>query len=210
MILVLSAFEKEISRIIASVSRKKEIVSSGRTFLCGLWEGHEIMIGCTGVGRNAARQVCHALLEEYRPDFFIYIGTAGSLNPGFEPGDMVAAGRIVCCGETLPELGSDSRLKEAALSYGGEEKIIEGTVLTCDTPVENGELKRELVSVYGGDCVDMEGYGAAESAHIYGVPFLLVRIISDRADAGVRTDFRKFIKKASLYSSNILRHILNK
>ena len=67
-------------------------------------------------------------------------------------------------------------------------------------------LKEKLSNV---GCVEMEGAGIAQVSHEYGIPFSIVRVISDNADSDTPIDFMKFIGKvASHYSINILKHYL--
>lgn len=210
MLLILSAMDKEISRITASLNRKKGTDMGGRTFFRGFLEGQELVMGSTGMGPDAEK-VCLEALKTFRPDYFIFLGTAGALAPGLVQGDFVAAGKTVCRGgDGLPALEPDRRLLDAALSYDGEERCLEGTVVTSTEVIDNPAVRAELYERYGAHCVDMEGYHAAAAAEEYGVPFLLVRVISDSADSSVSADFLKFIKKASLYTGKILVHVLNK
>lgn len=58
-------------------------------------------------------------------------------------------------------------------------------------------------------CVEMEGGAVAQVCFEYGVPFTLVRTISDRADAQAATDFMRFVNGvASVYASGMLRRYL--
>ena len=97
MLLILSALDKEISRITASLCRRKGIDMGGRTFVRGFLEGQELVMGSTGMGPDAEK-VCLEALKTFRPDYFIFLGTAGALAPGLVQGDFVAAGKTVCRG----------------------------------------------------------------------------------------------------------------
>ena len=58
-------------------------------------------------------------------------------------------------------------------------RVISGTVLSSDA--WNRELDRieQLHRVYGSSCEDMESYSVAEICHMYSIPFLPVRMISN-------------------------------
>ncbi len=58
--------------------------------------------------------------------------------------------------------------------------------------------------------VEMEGAAVAQVCHDYGVPFVAVRTISDRADDAAHTDFQRFIREvASRYSLAIVSQWLS-
>jgi adenosylhomocysteine nucleosidase len=57
--------------------------------------------------------------------------------------------------------------------------------------------------------VEMEGAAVAQVCHEYGVPFSVIRTLSDTADDQAHIDFPAFLNEvASLYSHGILRAFL--
>jgi adenosylhomocysteine nucleosidase len=70
------------------------------------------------------------------------------------------------------------------------------------------ELRSRLPSVA---CVEMEGAAVAQVCHEHGVPFLVIRTISDSANEEAPVDFPKFADRiASAYSYGILRNLLKR
>jgi len=58
--------------------------------------------------------------------------------------------------------------------------------------------------------VDMESAAVAQVCHDCGLPFAVVRTISDRADSQAHVDFRLFLHEvARHYSARIVRKALN-
>ncbi|MCC2596227.1 5'-methylthioadenosine/adenosylhomocysteine nucleosidase [Pusillimonas sp. MFBS29] len=58
-------------------------------------------------------------------------------------------------------------------------------------------------------CVEMEGAAVAQVCHEYGVPFGVLRTISDRADDTAGVDFSRFLGRvARHYSAGILKRVL--
>src|SRR5690606_1073397 len=58
-------------------------------------------------------------------------------------------------------------------------------------------------------CVEMEGAATAQVCHEFGIPFVVFRTISDRADGAATVDFVKFLNSvAKVYSAGILRLFL--
>jgi adenosylhomocysteine nucleosidase len=57
--------------------------------------------------------------------------------------------------------------------------------------------------------VEMEGAALAQVCHDLGVPFAVVRTISDRADDSAHVDFSRFVTSiASRYSVGVVRRFL--
>jgi adenosylhomocysteine nucleosidase len=68
------------------------------------------------------------------------------------------------------------------------------------------DLREELPDVL---CVEMEGASVAQVCHEYGIPFSILRTISDSADESAHVDFPKFVKAvSSIYSHNVLRRAI--
>ena len=83
--------------------------------------------------------------------------------------------------------------------------IVSGDRFVC-TSVESSRLRAELPDALA---VEMEGAAVAQVCTDYGVPFAVVRVISDRADDDAHTDFQRFITDvASRYSAAIVEHLL--
>ena len=67
------------------------------------------------------------------------------------------------------------------------------------------DLLRRLPTVAA---VDMESAAVAQVCHEYGVPFTVVRTISDGADESAAHDFPRFLTQvASAYSHGILKRL---
>ena len=58
-------------------------------------------------------------------------------------------------------------------------------------------------------CVEMEGAAVAQVCHEYGIPYAVIRTISDKADHLAAMDFTTFIREiARHYSHGILKRLL--
>ena len=58
-------------------------------------------------------------------------------------------------------------------------------------------------------CLEMEGAAMAQVCHEFGVPFAVMRVISDSADHTAKTDFTDFlVNLARLYTAGILKPLL--
>ena len=70
------------------------------------------------------------------------------------------------------------------------------------------ELRKRLPSVA---FVEMEGAAVAQVCHEHGVPFLIIRTISNSANEADPIEFPKFVERvASAYSHAILRNLVKR
>jgi adenosylhomocysteine nucleosidase len=89
--------------------------------------------------------------------------------------------------------------------------VHQGEIVTGDrfvaTSAESETLRTALPTALA---VDMESAAVAQVCADYGVPFAVVRTISDRADDEAHTDFQHFLQQvARHYSGRIVRKALN-
>jgi adenosylhomocysteine nucleosidase len=91
-------------------------------------------------------------------------------------------------------------------AVGGERtpRIVEGVVATGDVFVASESKKKELRERLGADAVEMEGAAVSQVCFQQNVPCLVVRCISDRADASAVDDVGKFYKIAADNSASFV------
>jgi adenosylhomocysteine nucleosidase len=76
----------------------------------------------------------------------------------------------------------------------GGSRLHHGLILSGDRFVGDAGLSQHLVSALPGAlAVEMEGAAVAQVCHDLGVPFAVMRAISDRADAQAHVDFNAFL-----------------
>ncbi|MBR3559687.1 MAG: 5'-methylthioadenosine/adenosylhomocysteine nucleosidase [Bacteroidales bacterium] len=85
-----------------------------------------------------------------------------------------------------------------------------GDIASGDQFINSIEKRNEILSLLPDvQCVEMEGAAVAQVCIEFGVPFTVVRTISDTADHNARFDFNKFIiEVANAYSRAIVKEIM--
>ena len=88
-------------------------------------------------------------------------------------------------------------------------KFVMGDIASGDQFFASHVQKEQLTSVLPEVlCVEMEGAAVAQVCFEYGIPFVVIRTISDTADDQSHVDFVAFIKKiSSKYSAAIISSI---
>jgi len=110
---------------------------------------------------------------------------------GDELGDGLDAAHLRAFGIEAPAV-------HAGLVVSGDRFVATGTA--------NAELRSALPDALA---VEMEGAALAQVCHDFGVPFAVVRTVSDRADDAAHVDFLRFVDDvASRYALAIVRRFL--
>jgi adenosylhomocysteine nucleosidase len=105
-------------------------------------------------------------------------------------------------GLTLPALSRNA---------GGHDRpprIAYGTVLTGDQFVRCELTRERLHREFGGLAVEMEGGALAQVCDGFGIPWLVIRALSDLAGRDSQFDFPAFVSEVAESSARILRRLL--
>ena len=187
--------------------------------------GVDAVLMRTGVGKAFAAMVAQRAIDRARPDYLIVTGIAGSVRGDLDLGDVVVsrdcvqhdldAGALGFEVGQVPYTGyrflrADPRLVELALATPvAGRRVVAGRILTGDQFVSGPDpaLRRRLREL-GGAVVEMEGAAIALAATVNRVPFVIVRSVSDRADAAAPADFGAFLRRAAANSHTVCAGIL--
>jgi adenosylhomocysteine nucleosidase len=92
---IVGALDQEISILLDSMKRKREIHKSGLTFFTGKLKSQKVVVMKSGVGKVNASYSTAILLDRFKPSMLIFTGVAGGLHPEALPGDLVIGTRLV-------------------------------------------------------------------------------------------------------------------
>ena len=81
---------------------------------------------------------------------------------------------------------------------------MEGLVVSGDQFIAEQAVRKHLIDTFHGDCAEMEGAAIAQAAYLNGIPFLIIRAISDKADDSAGMDYAAFEAQAIKHSVNLL------
>lgn len=140
--------------------------------------GAAVAVAATGSGPKNARRESARLCKALHPAALLGAGVAAALSGGLEVGDLLASRRVRDNGGDLAP--PDERLLSRALAAGARA----GTLFAVDRPAVTAREKADLAALANsGDpaAADMESSAWAATASEAGIPYLIVRSISDRA-----------------------------
>ena len=175
-IAVVTAMKEEFEAVL---SRAREARFRG-TFVEARIGTADVALCLTGDGAGNAGRAADMLCEAVRPAALLGAGVAGALSPGLAVGDVLVSRRIHDShGDVVPP---DARLLAQALE---NTQARAGTLLTVARPVVLASLKTALLQTLddgGPAAADMESAAWARAAASRGIPYLIARAISDRAE----------------------------
>ena len=67
---------------------------------------------------------------------------------------------------------------------------------------------REVIKNFEADCDEMEGASIAHGAYLNGIPFVIIRAISDKADGSAEQDYPTFEKAAAAHCAKLVADML--
>lgn len=134
-----------------------------------------------GVGPSMAAKRLAALLAGPRPRLLICAGFAGGLAPQLRLGDLVVAENL-----STPEVLARVRMVAADATHFS---CAFGAIISRALPVESIADKAALFRETDAWAVDMESEAVAAVCRAAGVPLLVVRTISDPAEAALPVPF---------------------
>lgn len=187
----------EFKQVAAMLSSTLEEKRGPQTYLVGNLGRHKVVLQQCGIGKvNAACGVTQ-LIMHYQPDCVISTGVAGGIDAKLKVMDVVVSQRVcyhdVWCGEGcdpgqvqgLPTFFPCSgELVDKAMQIETGVRIMPGLICTGDRFITAREELDAIKKDYPeGLAVDMESASIAQVCHIFGIPFVSFRIVSDTPGA---------------------------
>lgn len=212
---IIGAMEEEVETLLSQLENKHPASHAGSVFYEGVLEGLDVVVVQCGVGKVNAAICAQILCSVYGVTHLVNTGIAGSLCAELDIGDLVISrdamyhdvdavafgypvGKVP--GMAVTEFPADERMVNYAYSAAesvnpGHARI--GRVASGDQFVASRELKDRIIAITGGQCTEMEGAGIAQTAYRNGIPFVIIRAISDKADDSAEMDYPTFERIAA-------------
>ncbi|HOE43743.1 MAG TPA: 5'-methylthioadenosine/adenosylhomocysteine nucleosidase, partial [Rhodoferax sp.] len=92
---ILSALLDEQRGLLEQLVNPQKVKRAGRTFWCGQWGGHDVVLVLTKVGKVAAATTATTLIEAFGVTRVLFTGVAGGIGDGVKVGDVVVASAFV-------------------------------------------------------------------------------------------------------------------
>jgi adenosylhomocysteine nucleosidase len=233
MIGIIGAMEDEVTLLRGEIAGAKPESIAGFEFVSGDLEGAPVVLLRCGIGKVNAAVGCALLIEKYRPCLVINTGSAGGIDPsltfgdaiisdglihhdadvtafGYAPGQLPGMPAVFPVPEDLirrAEQAVDELKKEGALPAGFNH--VRGLIGSGDVFMNNEERINAVRKTFPTmRAVEMEGAAIAQTCHIFSVPCLIIRAVSDVAGTESPVTHVEFLPVASKQSGDIVRRIV--
>ena len=228
MIGIIAAESKEMNEIKKLMKNIEEKDLFNLQFFTGIIEEAECVLVECGEGKVNAARTTQIMIDNFKIDKLVNVGSAGAINEdlnvkdvviadklvqydfdisglGYEKGEICNIGKYIYCDKTLVE-----ECKKAIENIENESyKVVIGTIATADSFCDKPEIAKMVRKEFNAECVEMEGAAVAQVCYLDKIPFLVIRGISDTPNGNNKIDFRKYLEIASKQSAKILQNLIN-
>ena len=211
---IIGAMEQEVETLLSLLEERNTTTHAGVAFHEGRLDGKDVVVVQCGIGKVNAALCVQMLCDFYQVTHLVNTGIAGSLDAALDIGDLVISVDAMYHDVDVTNFGyvpgqmpgmpvsfpADSALVNAA--FAAAEAVNpghtrKGRVASGDQFVCEQGLKDKIIAVTGAACTEMEGAAIAQAAHRNGVPFVIIRAISDKADNSADMDYPTFERIAA-------------
>lgn len=226
---IIGAMDEEVNILKSRMKDGAVKTVASMEFCEGTLKGKDVVVVRSGIGKVNAAVCTQILADLYQVDAVINTGVAGSLQNEIDIADIVLStdtlqhdmdatgfgyehGVIPRMDNSIFE--ADKKLvklaKEVCDEVIPEVGVHTGRVVSGDQFISDTDKKDWLVEKFGGCCTEMEGAAIAQAAYLNGIPFLVIRAISDKADHSAEMAYAEFEEIAIGHTVKLLEGLLEK
>lgn len=207
---IIGAMDVEVAVLKEKMTQVEISTHAGMSYYEGLLDGAHVVVVQCGVGKVNAAMCAQILCSVFDVTHIVNTGIAGSLRAELDIADLVISkdaihhdfdlhfwGRPIgqVPGMDVVAFPADKKLVEYA--YAAAESVNPGhthigTVASGDQFICSSEQKKMIIANTDASCAEMEGASIAHTAYRNGIPFVIIRAISDKADDSAEMDYPTF------------------
>ena len=225
---IIGAMDVEVATIKERMMDANIRTIAGSDYCEGKLEGMDTVVVQCGVGKVNAALCAQILCSCYGVTHIVNIGIAGSLNAQLDIGDFVISSDAVYHDMDATNFGYPMCQVPglSVLSFPADEMLINeayraadhahpghvriGRVATGEQFVAEKALKEKIISNTDAYCTEMEGAAIAHTAWKNGIPFVIIRAISDKADDSAEMDYPTFEAAAAKRCAQVTQLLANR
>lgn len=226
---IIGAMELEVETLKAQMSVTGQTTCAGMVFFEGTLGQAQVVVVRCGIGKVNAAMCVQILADRFEVTHVINTGVAGSLNAALDIGDIVISRDVIHHDMDVRvfgyALGQVPQLD--TLAFPGDESMIRlalssceeanpglhtavGRIVSGDQFISGKEIKERLIAEFHADCTEMEGAAIAHASYLNGLPFVVIRAISDKADDSAEMDYPTFEREAAGHCARLVEVLVNK
>ncbi len=223
---IIGAMEQEIEILRDSLKNREDHKLAGFDLYTGQIGNVDVVLLQSGIGKVNASVSTALMLQQFEPDCILNTGSAGGCGENLDVGDVVISSELIHHDVDVTafgyELGQMARMPVAykpdellaviaqeCIESGLAAKTVRGVIATGDAFISDPD---KVVAIRNNfkdvKAVEMEAAAIAQTCYLFGVPFLVVRALSDIAGKSSNISFNDFIVTASTHSAEMVKLIL--
>ncbi len=224
-IAIMGAMPEEIEPILEHFEDVKKVEFANNSYYQAHYRGIEVVVAYSKIGKVFSALTAATMIESFGCNVLLFSGVAGAVSHELKIGDLIAATKLaqhdlditifghpygyVPGGSVYVEADRDllALSKEVAKKLGVELK--EGIIATGDQFVASEEKKAFIAKTFQADALEMEGASVAVVCDALGVPFFILRSISDAADMDAGFNFEEFVVSSAKISAEFLMQMVD-
>jgi adenosylhomocysteine nucleosidase len=183
------------------------------------FEGRGVLLVQCGIGLVNSATAAAVAISATSTRVVISAGSAGGVGEDVRVGDVVVGSTYIYSGADARAFGyalgqvpgmpetytGDQDLLDAALGADIPDlRVLAGTMISGDAFIDASTVDSIRTAFPGALSTDMESAALAHTSHLYGVPFLSVRGISDLCGPAAGADFLTHVDDAAERSVRVV------
>jgi len=218
----------EVEGIKELMDSKTEQTVAKITYTKGDIFGQEVVCCECGIGKVNAAMSTQIMIDCYHPDVIINSGIAGSLSRDIRIGDIVISDDCVqhdMDGTEMGDLPGQIQFNDEKRIYIPADKAVADRLQTAcgvlsDTAVLRGRIasgdifitahdrRQRIADMFGALACEMEGAAVGAVCYRNGVPYAVLRCISDDFNENEFVDFMRFREVAAEKSIRVISEFI--
>ncbi len=222
MIGIIIAIHKEAEIFIKKIKNKQYKLIKKKKIILGYINKKKIVFIKSGIGKVFSSIATILLIQNFKINYIINIGTSGSLKKKIYYQDIIIANKIRYHDVNITEFGyklgqipktpkyyktkipTIDKIKKINKYYKYNTYI--GELISGDKFINKYQkIKKNFPKAIS---VDMESAAIAQTCFIFNTPLICIKIISDKSNKESKKDFYKNIYKISIKINKILHWII--
>lgn len=228
---IIGAMQIEVDLLQQKMERCNIVERAGMAFYEGLLCGVSVVVVKSGAGKVNSAICAQILADLFGVTHIINTGVAGSLSAevdycdvvistevcyhdmhneamGYKPGEPPRPGWLLYTADKKMIDCAETACNKVLKELEEPPEIHKGRIVTGDWFINTSERKAKVISKFGGLCTEMEVASIGHSAYLNGIPFVVIRAISDKADDSADVDFHSFELEAADRSAKVVQEMI--
>ena len=207
---IIGAMTMEVETLVSSMEEAEKKTIAGSDFYEGRLEGLPCVVVQCGVGKVNAALCAQILCTAFGVTQLVNTGIAGSLSNDLDIADLLVSQDAMYHDFDCSFVGYPTGQVPGmdVLAFPADEKLLAyafaaadavhighariGRVASGDQFICTQAQKDKIIADTHALCTEMEGTAIAHTAYRNGVPFVILRAISDKADNSAEMDYPTF------------------